>query len=203
MTFDALKSSLKSILIILQKCDSMPATTRSQRIADEGGSRSPLSEDSKLVWYFGFGSNMNPKVFGAESSRRERRVIPKTAKVGKVPGWALCFNLKTLPLVEPGMGNIIKEEGAEVHGVAYQVPAIPKRLAAALRASGAILRRSRSKISKKSSGVRGAALQTRTPFKHSTFTGMMECICKSKCRPLSSSPDLEAPLQVLSGDLSV
>jgi cation transport regulator ChaC len=112
----------------------MPATTRSQRIADEGGSQSPLSDDSNLVWYFGFGSNMNPKVFGAESSRYERRVIPRTAKVGKVPGWALRFNLKTLPLVEPGMGNIIKEEGAEVHGVAYQVPAIPKRLAAALRA---------------------------------------------------------------------
>ena len=28
---------------------------------------------------------------------------------------------QTLPVLEPGMGNIIQQEGGEVHGVAFQV----------------------------------------------------------------------------------
>jgi len=44
-----------------------------------------------------FGSNMNPTVFGPTSGRN-RKVHPNASCTGKVPGWALRFNLKVLLL---------------------------------------------------------------------------------------------------------
>ena len=44
-----------------------------------------------------FGSNMNPTVFGPTSGRN-RKVNPNASCTGKVPGWALRFNLK-VPLL--------------------------------------------------------------------------------------------------------
>jgi hypothetical protein len=91
-----------------------------------------------MIWYFAYGSNMNPKVFGPEG-RALRNCKPKAIKRGYVPGWRLMCNMRAVPILEPGMGNIIplsaftnihdhgKNEISEhretqcVHGVCYLV----------------------------------------------------------------------------------
>lgn len=78
----------------------------SSEVEDIIDPRHESAPDDATVWYFAFGSNLNPKVFGPESSRRGRKVSPKQVKTGYVPGWRLACNLKAVPIIEPGMGNI-------------------------------------------------------------------------------------------------
>eukprot|EP00457_Paulinella_chromatophora_P010228 gb/GEZN01010322.1/.p1 GENE.gb/GEZN01010322.1/~~gb/GEZN01010322.1/.p1 ORF type:complete len:294 (+),score=28.60 gb/GEZN01010322.1/:130-1011(+) len=72
------------------------------------------------VWYFSFGSNMNPKVFGP-AGRSSRRILYKEATPCRVVGWELRFNLMALPFVEPGMGNIVPSPSSICHGIAYLI----------------------------------------------------------------------------------
>ncbi len=75
----------------------------------EGGS-------DDLVWYFAYGSNLDPCTFIAR-----RGMHPRAARVGCVSGYKLRFNLDGRPLGRAAPANIAPAPGATVWGVAYQI----------------------------------------------------------------------------------
>jgi hypothetical protein len=77
--------------------------------------------DDDDVYYFSFGANMSPDAFGPKAKGRynQRNCIPKEAFPAKLHGWKLVFNLRGVPGVEPGFGNIVSDQHSSVHGVCY------------------------------------------------------------------------------------
>ncbi len=69
------------------------------------------------LWYFGYGSNMDPRTFlGRRGMRPERSVV------ARLEAHALRFDLPVGP-GERGVANVVPEEGSFVWGVAYLVSA--------------------------------------------------------------------------------
>lgn len=64
-------------------------------------SRPDHSSEADLLWYFAFGSNMDPDVLG-----RVRHVHPRQSQPCKVEGYVLTFAHRGLPYLEPGFGTI-------------------------------------------------------------------------------------------------
>ncbi len=75
------------------------------------------SESAKTAWYFGYGSNMDPRTF---LGRRKMR--PFEVRVARLVDYELRFNLP-VGGGERGVANVVRTEGAEVWGVAYQISA--------------------------------------------------------------------------------
>ena len=74
--------------------------------AGEGrSSKTDHSSEADLLWYFAFGSNMDPDVLG-----RVRHVHPRQSQPCKVEGYVLTFAYRGLPYLEPGFGTIEKIE---------------------------------------------------------------------------------------------
>jgi len=73
---------------------------------------------SDLVWYFAYGSNMQPATF-----RGRRGIVARQAIPARLAGWQLVFDKPPLLPVGQGMANIVATEGARVLGVAYAVTA--------------------------------------------------------------------------------
>ena len=71
---------------------------------------------SDLVWYFAYGSNMQPATFRGRRGIEARHAIP-----ARLAGWQLVFDKPTLLPMGEGMANVVATEGAEVLGVAYAV----------------------------------------------------------------------------------
>jgi len=71
---------------------------------------------SDLVWYFAYGSNMQPATF-----RGRRGIVARHAIPARLAGWQLVFDKPTLLPMGEGMANVVATEGAEVLGVAYAV----------------------------------------------------------------------------------
>lgn len=69
------------------------------------------------LWYFGYGSNMDPRTF---LGRRGMR--PERSAVARLDDHALRFDLPIGP-GERGVANVVPEAGAEVWGVAYLLSA--------------------------------------------------------------------------------
>ncbi len=68
-----------------------------------------------LVYYFAYGSNMNPKRMierNAEFLERRRAVLR---------GWKLVFNKIARRNPKEGYANIVRDEGNVVEGVLYQI----------------------------------------------------------------------------------
>jgi len=81
--------------------------------------RKPKSFDdigSTEVWYFAFGSNLDPEVF-----QNRRGLVPQQAIPGILDDYRLAFNLASLPWIEPVMGNLAQKKGGCVHGVLYKL----------------------------------------------------------------------------------
>ncbi|KAL3148968.1 hypothetical protein ABBQ32_001824 [Trebouxia sp. C0010 RCD-2024] len=57
--------------------------------------------EADLLWYFAFGSNMDPDVLG-----RVRQVHPRQSQPCKVEGYVLTFASQGFPYIEPGFGAI-------------------------------------------------------------------------------------------------
>lgn len=57
--------------------------------------------EADLLWYFAFGSNMDPDVLG-----RVRQVHPRQSQPCKVEGYVLTFASRGFPYIEPGFGAI-------------------------------------------------------------------------------------------------
>jgi hypothetical protein len=73
-------------------------------------------DQDKLVWSFGFGSNMDPDFM------RTKKVLDITDSVGaSVPGWKMMMTIKTRMLrVEPSFANACPgKETDSIHGLAF------------------------------------------------------------------------------------
>jgi len=73
---------------------------------------------SDLVWYFAYGSNMQPATFRGRRGIAARQAIP-----ARLAGWQLVFDKPPLLPMGQGMANIVATDGAHVLGVAYAVTA--------------------------------------------------------------------------------
>ena len=73
---------------------------------------------SDLVWYFAYGSNMQPATL-----RGRRGIVARQAVPARLTGWRLVFDKPTLLPMGEGMANVVETPGAEVLGVAYAVTA--------------------------------------------------------------------------------
>ncbi len=67
------------------------------------------------LWYFGYGSNMNPQI-----SLERRRMRPLETRAGLLEDYALCFNLP-VGVGERGVANLEPRLGAQTHGVLYRL----------------------------------------------------------------------------------
>jgi len=77
-----------------------------------------MSAASDLVWYFAYGSNMQPATFAGR-----RGIVAARAVVARLPGWQLVFDKPSLLPMGQGMANVVATAGAEVLGVAYAITA--------------------------------------------------------------------------------
>jgi hypothetical protein len=75
-----------------------------------------MSDD--LVWYFAYGSNMQPATFAGRRGIVAARAVP-----ARLAGWQLVFDKPPLLPMGQGMGNVIVAAGGAVFGVAYAITA--------------------------------------------------------------------------------
>jgi hypothetical protein len=73
---------------------------------------------SERVWYFAYGSNMQPATFSGR-----RGIVPQQAVPARLAGWQLVFDKPAILPMGQGMANVVPTPGAEVLGVAYAVSA--------------------------------------------------------------------------------
>lgn len=66
------------------------------------------------VWSFGYGSNMDMEHM---QKKKKVQVIQYTPAVLK--GYKMVFNIPCIKYAEPAFGGLKKEEGGEVHGIAF------------------------------------------------------------------------------------
>jgi len=75
----------------------------------------------ELVWYFSYGSNMNPAVF-----EKKRKIKCRDHKVCKVPGYVLTYTQGVMPFVEPAYCTCVErskigDDRPDIHGVAFLI----------------------------------------------------------------------------------
>lgn len=75
-----------------------------------------FTDKNNDLYYFAFGSNLEPGVFMTRRKMKPTEIIP-----GVLPKWQLIFDYAGLPGIEPCFGNIKANEIAEVHGIAYKI----------------------------------------------------------------------------------
>jgi len=71
--------------------------------------------DDPSVWYFAYGSNLDPKTF-----LERRRMQPLAVRRGYARGHRLTFDLPIGP-GERGVANLVPDAAATTWGVAYQI----------------------------------------------------------------------------------
>ena len=71
-----------------------------------------------LLWYFAYGSNMQPATFAGR-----RGIVAARALPARLAGWQLVFDKPALLPMGQGMANVVATPGAEVLGVAYAITA--------------------------------------------------------------------------------
>jgi hypothetical protein len=70
------------------------------------------------VWYFAYGSNMQPATFAGR-----RGIVPLRAVAARLAGWRVVFDKPPILPIGEAMANLVEEAEAEVLGVAYEVTA--------------------------------------------------------------------------------
>jgi cation transport regulator ChaC len=73
---------------------------------------------SDHVWYFAYGSNMQPATF-----RDRRGITPARAAAACLSGWRLVLDKPPILPVRESMANVVEDATARVYGVAYAVTA--------------------------------------------------------------------------------
>ena len=72
----------------------------------------------EVVWYFAYGSNMQPATFAGRRGIAASRAVP-----ARLVGGQLVFDKPPLLPMGQGMGNVVAVSGAAVFGVAYAITA--------------------------------------------------------------------------------
>ncbi|OEU11977.1 hypothetical protein FRACYDRAFT_245101 [Fragilariopsis cylindrus CCMP1102] len=70
---------------------------------NDKNNNSNSNNNNNLIWYFSYGSNMNPNVF-----EKKRNITPKQTRVCYVPDYVLTFGEGALPYVEPAFCTCIR-----------------------------------------------------------------------------------------------
>lgn len=68
------------------------------------------------VWYFAYGSNMQPATFAGR-----RGISPSQAVTARVRDWRLALDQTPLIPIGESFANLRPEPGAEAYGVAYEI----------------------------------------------------------------------------------
>lgn len=74
-----------------------------------------------MVWYFAYGSNMNPARL-ADQRLKERAVQMGPRIGGRLDGWRLVFNKVARAPAGAAAGNIVETPGEFVHGTLNEMP---------------------------------------------------------------------------------
>lgn len=75
-----------------------------------------------FVWYFAYGSNMDPVRLADDRLKPEGVALGQRIG-GRLAGWRLVFNKQARAPQGSGAGNIVPEAGAVVHGTLNALPA--------------------------------------------------------------------------------
>ncbi|MEO6029135.1 MAG: gamma-glutamylcyclotransferase family protein [Candidatus Binatia bacterium] len=73
---------------------------------------------SERVWYFAYGSNMQPGTFAGR-----RGITPSRAVAARARDWRLALDKTPLLPMGESFANLLAEPGAETWGVAYEITA--------------------------------------------------------------------------------
>jgi gamma-glutamylcyclotransferase len=74
-----------------------------------------------MVWYFAYGSNMNPaRLSGQRLKEREVQMGPRVG--GRLDGWRLVFNKIARSPAGAAAGNIVEAPCDTVHGTLNEMP---------------------------------------------------------------------------------
>jgi len=74
-----------------------------------------------MVWYFAYGSNMNPARLG--DRRLKERAVQMGPRIGgRLDGWRLVFNKIARSPAGAAAGNIVEAPGETVHGTLNEMP---------------------------------------------------------------------------------
>lgn len=71
---------------------------------------------SDRVWYFAYGSNMQPATFAGR-----RGIAPSRALAARASGWRLVLDKPPLVPIGESFANLVSAADAEVYGVAYEI----------------------------------------------------------------------------------
>lgn len=71
---------------------------------------------TETIWYFAYGSNMQPATF-----QGRRGIVPRMSMPARLAGWQLVFDKPSLVPLGSGMANVVEVPGREVLGIAYAV----------------------------------------------------------------------------------
>ncbi len=71
---------------------------------------------SARVWYFAYGSNMQPATFA-----ERRGIVPAQALPARALGWRLVLDKPPLVPIGESFANLIATAGAETFGVVYEI----------------------------------------------------------------------------------
>jgi len=74
-----------------------------------------------MVWYFAYGSNMNPARL-SDQRLKERAVQMGPRVGGRLDGWRLVFNKIARSPAGAAAGNIVEAPGERVHGTLNEMP---------------------------------------------------------------------------------
>lgn len=70
------------------------------------------------VWYFAYGSNLNPEIFRGRRGIEYRRALPAA-----LPGWRLVFDKPPLFPIGESFASVVEDPGARALGVIYEITA--------------------------------------------------------------------------------
>jgi hypothetical protein len=68
------------------------------------------------VWYFAYGSNMQPATFAGR-----RGIVPSRSRPARAPGWRLVLDKPPLVPIAESFANLIADAEAETFGVLYEI----------------------------------------------------------------------------------
>lgn len=120
----SLKQNILSLPRVCLYCSvhqEAPAVRSTHRESTNSKSKTTGVKNDQVIWYFAYGSNLSPKVFGPHSSKLFRRFRYLKATKAQLSGYRLCFNVRGIPIVEPCFANIKEDIDGTVSGVLYKL----------------------------------------------------------------------------------